>query len=85
MSENSVSWSTGSSASSGNSASARSTRSRTFWRASSMSVPETNSTVTSETLSWEVEVRVSSPSMPWSSRSTRSVISFSTSSGEAPG
>ena len=50
-----------------------------------MSVPEMNSTVITETLSWEVEVRVSRPSIPWSSRSSGSVIWLSTSSGAAPG
>ena len=50
-----------------------------------MSVPETNSTLTIDTLSVEVEVTCLTPASPCSSRSSSSVICFSTSAGVAPG
>lgn len=84
-SEKSSSRRIGSSASSGNSALATLTLSRTFWSAKSRSVPETNSTFTVETLSSEVEVISLIPSRPWSSRSSSSVSWVSTSPGAAPG
>ena len=85
-SERSISLTIGSSASSGSSAFAMSTLSRTFWNASSSEIwSGMNSTTIVETPSVEVERISSIPAMPCSSSSMGLVISDSMSSGLAPG